>query len=495
MQKELFVLGCLLLTSSPVFRVAHAAELVSKNAAGTDSANGVSLDPAISANGLVVVFRSGANNFGPADTNGKVDVYVRNLLTGEIKLASINAASTNGGNRNCDLPPAISADGGRVAFATLAHDLGPTDTNNALDVYVRDLQAGTTTLVSVNAQGNNGGNSGSFEPKFSADGRFVLFVSGASNLGPTDTNGHLDVYVRDLVANTTTLVSANTEGNNGGNLDSGEAKISANGRFAVFVSSASDLVGLPTSGYGDVYVRDLVTGTTMLASVNADDTAGGNARSDTPFISADGRFVAFTSAADNLDTLGPGYGVYVRDLVAGTTSRVSVSVSGTASDGIASALGISADGRFVLFQSTALDLVPLNIANPNVYVRDLVAGVTKLVSVNAEGIDDAGGGEPASISADGRFITFASASEELGPPDTNGLLDIYRKDMATGQVTLISANGSGTSGGNWESSVSAMSADGQVVAFRSRGNDFGPTDTNGFNDIYVGGPGSGSSCP
>jgi Tol biopolymer transport system component len=249
-----------------------------------------------------VAFESDATNLGPADTNGKGDVYVRDLQMGITTLASVNKDGTDAGNAVSYLP-AISANGKFVAFQGLASDLGPVDTNGTFDVYVRDLQTNTTTLVSVNSIGSDSGNGGSLQPSISADGRYVAFWSDATDLGPIDTNGMRDVYVRDLQLGITTLVSANSTGIDGGNGGSFKPSISDDGRYVAFRSDADDLGPVDTNGTSDVYVRDLLTGILTLVSVNETGDDSGNGQSYQPIISSNGNYVAFSSIASDLEDI------------------------------------------------------------------------------------------------------------------------------------------------------------------------------------------------
>ena len=178
------------------------------------------------------------------------------LASGTTTLVSVNSEGMGGGNADSH-SPSVSADGRFVAFSSEAANLTAYDTNGAADVFVRDLQHGTTTLVSVNRAGTGGGNDGSGMPSISADGRFVAFLSGASNLTADDTNYTFDIFVRDLQTGKMTLVSVNNAGAGGGNLDSWNPSISADGRFVAFESWADNLVDYPTAAYSDVFVRAL----------------------------------------------------------------------------------------------------------------------------------------------------------------------------------------------------------------------------------------------
>ena len=252
--------------------------------------------------------------------------------------------------------PSISAHGRFVAFYSSAANLVGSDTNGARDVFVRDRQTGKTARVSVDSHGAQG-NGDSEGPSISADGRFVAFYSFASNLVAGDTNGVINVFVRDRKTGKTTRVSVNSHGAQT-KRDSIVRAISADGRFVAFDSTASNLVGGDTNGVDDVFVRDRKTGKTTRVSVNSHG-AQGNGDSFIPSISADGRFVAFYSDAANLvagDGNAAGDG-FVRDRKAGRTKRVSVASHGTQGNDTSFPPSISADGRFVAFTSLANNLV------------------------------------------------------------------------------------------------------------------------------------------
>src|SRR5205823_1215291 len=233
-----------------------------------------------------------------SDTNGNYDVFVRDLQSNTTKLGSVSTTGTSGNSASFN--PVISADGRYVAFYSYASNLTTdSDTNGTDDVFVRDLQSNTTKLVSVSTTGTSG-NSAAYNPVISADGRYVAFYSYASNLTTdSDTNGTADVFVRDLQANTTKLVSVSTTGTSGNNI-SYNPVISAGGRYVAFYSYASNLTtDSDTNSTADVFVRDLQANTTKLVSVSTTGTSGNNI-SYNPLLSADRRYVAFYSAASNL---------------------------------------------------------------------------------------------------------------------------------------------------------------------------------------------------
>jgi Tol biopolymer transport system component len=322
--------------------------------------------------------------------------------------------------------PSISADGRYVAFSSFASDLVPGDgTNDMTDIFIRDLVAGTTARASVDTGGGDP-NDESISPSISADGRYVAFGSSASDLIQGDGNGWIDIFVRDLVGGTTVRASVDTEG---GDPDSGSLSpsISADGRYVAFYSYADDLGWGGGGGFTNVFVRDLVGATTVRASV---DTEGGdpNSSSDSPSISADGRYVAFSSLASDL-VQGDGNGdsdIFVRDLVAGTTIRASVDTEGGDPANDSDSPSISADGRYVAFRSFAGDLVPRDDNHvSDIFVRDLVAGTTIRASVDTEGNDADAYSSSLSIGADGRYVAFDSTASDLIPRDGNGLNDVF----------------------------------------------------------------------
>jgi Tol biopolymer transport system component len=400
-------------------------ERVSVDSAGIQG-SASSFTPSISADGRFVAFASRATNLVPGDTNTSDDVFVHDRQTGTTERVSVDSAGTEGNGPSVD--PAISADGRFVAFISIATNLVPGGTSGRWHVFVRDRQTGITEQVSVDSAGNQG--DWSYDPAISADGRFVAFQSYATNLVPGDTNGAGDVFVHDRQTRTTERLSVDSAGT-GGNGLSVNPSISADGRFVVFYSYATNLVPGDTNGAGDVFVHDRQTGTTERVSVDSAGTQG-NSNSDRPSISADGRFVAFSSSATNLapgDTGGQ-VDLFVHDRQTRTTERASVDSAGN--QGNEWSIGppaLSADGRFVAFLSLATNLVPGDSNGwMNVFVRDRQARTTERVSVDGAGTEGNESSDAPSISADGRFVAFTSAAFNLVPGDTNWSADVFVHD-------------------------------------------------------------------
>jgi Ca2+-binding RTX toxin-like protein len=391
------------------------------------------------------------------------------------------------GNRY-SVSSSISGDGRFVAF-TLDQSIfrigAPNNNiNNSDDIFVRDLLTNTTTRVSVDPAGNPG-NDSSYDPSISADGRFVAFQSDASNLVPGDTNNSGDIFVRDLLTNTTTRVSVGSAGNQGNSL-SRRSSISGDGRFVTFASDATNLVPGDTNNSTDIFVRDLSTNTTTLVSASSSGDRGNN-DSELPSISANGRFVAFRSFATNLvpgDT-NDSRDIFVRDLLTNTITLVSVSSNGDRANESSSRCSISADGRFVAFSSRASNLVPGDTNNSDdIFVRDLSTNTTTRVSISSRGNQGNEDFYTPFISADGRFVTFSSEASNLVPGDTNDSEDIFVRDLATNTTTRVSVDSAGNQG-NSDSEFPSISANGQKVAFSSFAANLVPGDTNNGPDLFI----------
>jgi Tol biopolymer transport system component len=235
--------------------------LVSKSSAGVIS-NGNSFSPFISADGRYVAFQSDGTSLVSGDINGQPDIFVRDRQTGTTTLVSKSSAGVQADVFSYG--PSLSADGRYVVFFSGATNLVPGDTNNVYDVFVRDRQTGTTYRVSLSSAGAQGASDSSY-PSISPDGRYVAFESLSSTLVTGDTNAKSDIFVRDRNTGTTTLVSKSSAGLQG-NDDSGGSSISSGGRYVTFGSDATNLVVVDTNGIADTFVRDRLTGTTYLVS-------------------------------------------------------------------------------------------------------------------------------------------------------------------------------------------------------------------------------------
>ncbi len=389
-----------------------------------------SYDPVMSADGRFVVFSSTATNLVAGDTNGTVDVFLKDRTTGLIERISVDSAGIQGNNGGGG--GSITADGRYVAFGSSSTNLVPGDTNGVSDIFLRDRLSGTTTRVNPAADGGeaNGSSGGT---SISADGRYIAFWSQATNLVPGDTNGVADVFVRDLQTLTTERVSVATDGTQADHACY-DALLSANGRFVVFDSPATNLVAGDTNGHFDVFVRDRQLGTTVRASVS---TLGTEANDDCfdPAISADGRFVTFWSPADDLvpNDTNAHHDVFLRDLQSGTTEIVSVGFLWQPYNGDGWLGGaVSDDGRFVVFLCVASNWsnFPPYEDRVNVFLRDRQSSTTIQVSQNWTSTFPHSGDAQRfpCITGDGRFIGFATEAQDLIPGDRNDRSDVYVYD-------------------------------------------------------------------
>jgi phosphopantothenate synthetase len=469
-------------------------KLVSVNSTGMTSGNAGSTHPVLSSNGRFVAFVSNAADLVSNDTNGLDDIFLRDLKTQTTTLVSINSMGTTSGLGMSLLwtGQELSANGQYLTFVSDASDLVANDMNDTWDVFVRDLKNRTTKLVSPNSAGTASSNNYSLHQGLSSDGRFVAFQSGSSDLTANDDNDSDDIFVRDLKTRKTILASIDSTGATSGNNNFFTPMRRTERRFmAALQSNASGLAANNANEELNLFVSNLRTGTVTLADINNDAAASGNNISFNPVISANGRFVAFHSYANNLvandanDTLD----VFVRDLKNGTTILASINSSGTASGAGMSFLpetpaALSADGRFVAFQSAANDLVE-NDANNNIdiFVRDLKTGTTTLASGNSAGTASGlyGSLHPV-LSADGRFVAFHTVGDDSNPFFIG---NVFVHDLKTGVTKLVSVNITGITSGNSDSFNPVLSADGRFIAFSSTATDLAGNDTNGATDVFV----------
>ncbi|MEG4280507.1 calcium-binding protein [Microcoleus sp. MON1_C1] len=413
---------------------------------------------------------------------------------------SVDSAGNQGNQRGISYAsPSISANGRFVAFHSNASNLVPGDTNNRNDIFVRDTLANTTTRISVGSAGNQA-NIGFLNPSISTDGRFVAFESHISNLVLGDRNISSGIFMRDTLTSTTTRVSvdsADNQADNGRYERSISPSISADGRFVAFESNVSNLVPGDTNDNPDIFVRDTLTSTTVRVSVDSAGNQANNASvpqgrlsasgSSSPSMSADGRFVAFDSYSTNLvpgDTNNRN-DIFVRDTLTNTTTHVSVDSEGNQALDSSSSPSISASGRFVAFHSNASNLVPGDTNNRNdIFVRDTLTNTTTRVSVDSAGNQANSYSYDPSISSDGRFVAFLSSASNLVQGDTNNANDIFVRDTLTNITTRVSIDAAGNQGTN-DSFHASISADGRKVAFESDASNLVAGDTNNTRDVFV----------
>ena len=472
-------------------------ELLSINAGDTASGNGASLNPVVSSNGRFVAFASEAANLVANDNNRARDVFWRDRVAGTTRLVSRTPAGASG-NAASDAP-VISPDGRYVAFHSRASNLVPNDNNADYDVFLWDSTDNSVTLVSRTPTGGSGAGA-SYSPQLSTSGRVVSFASTAADLVAHDTNGTADAFARDLDLGVTYLASVNTNGFSG-NGSAGVPVLSANGRYVAFLSRANDLVTNDFNSLNDVFVHDLQTRETKLVSVNVAGTGAGNRLSFDPVISADGRYIAFSSQATNLVTLPDENNfpdVFVRDMQLGVTKLVSVNAAGTAAGGNGGVPAVlpasftpflSADGTKVLFASLAADLVANDTnGKQDVFLRDHLNDTTTLISTNryGTGAGNAASGLGAySMSADLRYVAFFSEASDVGTADTNGRTDVFLRDLTTSATKIISRVKLGGLAANGHSFQPVISADGSTILFTSEAENLDNRDANAQSDVFA----------
>ena len=413
----------------------RAIYLLSQTSRG-QAAEGRSEGPAVDGNGLLTSYNSNALNLvSPPFQSHRAQIYLRDIdqVTSQLISASPEGQAGNRPSQTGGFAPGISADGRFVAFSSRATNLTAGDTNAFEDVFVADTASGEIELISRGTDGP--ANGASTFPRLSGDGRYVVFQSNATNLIEGDENGATDIFVYDRNDDIMRRVSIGSDGapTDGSSIT---PAISDDGRYVAFASRATNLVQPPTSpAFEQIYVADWQTQSVQLASVN-DAGQRANAVSFLPDLTGDGGQVAFKSEAFNLvpnDTNGVP-DVFIRDLTENTTVRVSVDDFGNQGNGLSGAPGISADGRFVTFISFASNFVPDDGNGfSDVYVYDrfppgrdqgLIARVTIAIDNFGEpneGVTDF----PVSISADGRWIGFASAASNLVANDFNNDIDVF----------------------------------------------------------------------
>ncbi|MGN6134152.1 MAG: PKD domain-containing protein [Aureliella sp.] len=461
---------------------ALAVTPVSVNAQG-NFGNGDSYQPALSTDGTIVAFHGDATDLVEGDVNLQSDIFVKNLATEE--MTRIGSSSLHSQNWGSSYAASISSDGGRIAFFSYASDLIEGDTNDKGDVFVMDFETHQLSRISVADDGSEA-DGDSYQPTLSADGRYVSFYSAASQLTMQDDNGVPDVFVKDLDENRLTLVSTTSENAQADNVSS-QPILSGDGQHVAFVSFAANLVDGDHNVAEDIFVKNLTNSSVSVVTTSEAPQFGGNAISFEPSLSADGKTVAFSSMANDLvssDSNGS-FDVFVRDVSTNTTKRVSTTAADDQGNGPSSAASISGDGQLVAFVSSASNLVPEDTNNTaDIFVKNLSSGDVTRVSVSSTGGQANSNSSTPTISQDGTRVAFISSANNLINSDTNFAWDVLVKDLTTQNVIRASENANHEPA-NRSSYNPRISGDGKIVAFISEADNLVPDDTNGVTDVFV----------
>ena len=356
-------------------------------------------------------------------SSGLRGVFVRNRKKGRnqfLHKSSAGVAATT------PIDSAAISRGGRfVVFASPADNLVPGDNNNHIDVFVRDRKKGKTKRVSIRTDGGQAANGHSRGGSISEDGRYVVFNSAANNLVPGDDNGKRDIFLHDRKKGKTRRISRHSNGTQADD-HSGSSVISADGRFVAYDSSATNLVNNDGNAAIDIFLYDRLRKKTRRLSVSSSEKQG-NGDSRVPQISATGRYITFSSEAENLvgNDSNLKRDVFIRDRRKGRTKRVSIRGKATQANNISASSGVSDNGRFVTFSSSADDLVANDGNNvSDVFIRDRRKSKTKRVSIRTGGAEATKAVYGGALSGDGRFVTFQTDSA-LVSKDTNNKEDVY----------------------------------------------------------------------
>lgn len=424
-------LACLLL---PPLALSQQTTRITRNWVGESGDAPSELGDApdsLTPDGRFCVFTSAAYNLVTGDSNGYRDVLLHDRVTGTLERVSLTSsgAEPTGDSQH----PALSDDGRMVAFQSFAFNLAAGDSNGAWDVFVTDRVTRLTTLVSAAANGTIG-NGPSVQPSISGDGTRIAFASTASNLVPSDTNGVQDVFVRNLQTGTIRLVSRLPQGALG-NANSRRPALSGNGRWIAFESLSSNLVAGSGQNGASILVADLATGALELVSVSNFGVPANNS-SSIPCISRDGSRIAFLSRANNLAVVAQfSNNAYLRDRAAGNVMLVSASADGLPATAASIALSLSDNGNFAAHSSPA-PLTPGHSGNGfDTFLFEVASRRTIRTSVplvvpgepNQSGANEVGG-----ISDDGLWTLFASNASNLLPNDPfDSFADVFLRDTRT----------------------------------------------------------------
>jgi len=378
-----------------------------------EAPNFSSRPPVIAPSGRVAAVATEASNLVEGDADTVRDILAIRLRKGLVSVASVSSTGEKANGDSDD--PALDRSGRHVAFASTATNLVDGDVNGVQDIFLHDRRTATTVRVSVASDGTEADGQ-SQQPWISSNGRLVVFASDATNLVEGDTNDRMDIFLHDMVSGATQRVSQAFDGSEA-DADSFLPVLSGNGRWLAFLSEARNMVAIDGNASRDVFLRDLRTGAIEMVSVATDGSVS-DGHSDRLSISANGRRVAFDSRGQNLDPADQhvGLDVFVRDRVKHTTKLMSLPADGAAADGDSVQPALSANGRWLAFSSAATNLVggDGNLAS-DVFRMKLKTGAIERVSVSSVGLDADGNSVSPGLSRNGRYVVFSTRATNLYP--------------------------------------------------------------------------------
>ncbi|MEZ4326487.1 MAG: hypothetical protein R3B40_14835 [Polyangiales bacterium] len=414
-------------------------------------------------------------------------VSVTDIPANDVTLLSQNDQTPPGSANGTSSQPSASGDGRFVVYASTANDIAG-GMPSAGDLYVRDRMLGTTTRLGI--VGRSGG------ARITPSGRYIVFASTAASLVSGDLNGATDVFVFDRQTGTYDLVSQATDGTRADAPSSEDPSyvgapfrrpaISDDGRYVVFASAATNLVPGDTNGVTDVFVRDRVASTTTRVSVSTASVQA-NGSSGEVAISGDGAVVAFDSVAQNLIDGAPESDTHadVYLSVAGVTTRVSSAYAGGAGNGASTAPSLSSNGRYVAFSSAATNLLPMVelFGKTDIYVLDRTLAATTRVNLDLDPTASQGHCYAPVISANGQRVAFASDGYLTGA--NNGQVNGYLYDLGAGTLLFLGRSLVGGAPNGGTGYGVALSADGSLALFQSAASNLYPGDQNGSIDVFA----------
>jgi len=397
----------------------------------------------------------------------KAQVIVTDIAVDTAGNKSIGPSGDSSGGAdavNANSGVSISSTARFIAFSSFGGDLVASDTNGASDVFLRDRLAPSTVRISVDSSGSQA-NDDCYWPSLSTDGSVIAFYSEATNLVASDTNGVPDIFVRDLNTGLTSRVSVSSSGVEA-NGTSSYPSISGDGNLIVFVSDATNLVTGDTNGKSDIFLRNRSAGTTTRISVDSFG-AQGNGVCYTPRISSNGQYVVFSSESTNLVTgdTNANADIFLRNLSSAVTTRISVDSSGAQSNNGSFQPVISSDGAVVAFESFASNLVSGDTnAVSDIFARVISAGTTERINVDASGAQANDESYRPSISGNGNFVSFHSMATNLVSSDVGGYWDVFVRDRGAGAIFRASTSVTYQQA-DWHSYFSELSSDGTAVVY------------------------------